>query len=287
MLIPLEVAGVRCVRMADALSIDNVDPINQNAGRLMEEFIESGFYKRLKILSHEKDLLNRNIYQHLKDHETKRHEIGNNLVAKFIPVKKFNYDYLGLNEYLYDRGLLQKLTKLSSSNFQKNPDLLELFKPYSQKPNYYIKPSFNKAGREFVRVEEPPEIELDLEEASIRKRANWLWLRAAEGEYEALKKQMERCQQLFLIGKIKHKFGSVARIQKPIVYNCRKITDEQAINKLIEYGKPDIGRLMHYMMKGFISKSELESFRQLTDIKLNFVILDMEEEARMMKSIYH
>lgn len=90
-----------------------------NAGEIMEEFIGSGSYKRLKELANKNDSINKNIYNHLIDHEAKRHEIGCHLVAKFIPKKIFKYDYAGLNEYLNDRGLLQNLTKLTSTDLKK------------------------------------------------------------------------------------------------------------------------------------------------------------------------
>ena len=40
------------------------------------------------------------------------------------------------------------------------------------------------------------------------------------------------------------------------------------------------------MVRRFISKSEIESFRKLTDIKLEFIILDLDEEAAMLNSFY-
>ncbi|MBO0961405.1 hypothetical protein J1P26_16995 [Neobacillus sp. MM2021_6] len=255
-----------------------------NAGERMEEFIESGSYKHLKIVSSEKEAINKNIYQHLIDSESKRHEIGNNLVAKFIPKKIYHYDYPGLNEYLYDRGLLQKLIKLSSSDLKKNQQMLDLFEPFADTPSYYTKPSFNKVGREFVKIEEHPDLQLTLEEASTRKRHNMICLRKAQKEYETLKREMGFCQKLIAEGKMNHKYGSITRVQKPFIYNPKEIMDKLAIKQLIEYGKPDVGRLMEYVYKGFISKSELESFRQLIDIQLTFVILDLDEEARILQN---
>ncbi|MFB6467787.1 hypothetical protein ACE38V_13435 [Cytobacillus sp. Hz8] len=45
-------------------------------------------------------------------------------------------------------------------------------------------------------------------------------------------------------------------------------------------------QLDFYMVRGFISKSEVDSFRELTDIKLEFVILDIAEEAAMLSNLY-
>jgi hypothetical protein len=255
---------------------------NSNAGQLMEEFIEKGIYKHMKTLSNESDFINKNIYHHLIQSEVKRHEIGNHLVAKFIPKKIFHYDYPGLNEYLFDRGLLQKLTKLSSTDINRKQEILDIFKPLSLNSNFYIKPTFNKAGREFVKGEEYLDLQLPLKEASKRKRANFMRLKTVKMEYETLKKKMGICQQLITEGKVNHKYGSVSRIQKPLIYQTSNVTDSFMIETLIKYGKPDMNKIMFYCSKGFFPKSEIESFRKLIDIKLSFVILDLDDEARMM-----
>lgn len=257
-----------------------------DAGKMMEEYIESGSYKRMKELSLERDVINQNIYDHLIEHEAKRHEIGCNLVAKFIARNVFQDDYAGLNEYLYDHGLLQRLVKLSSRHLQNQEDLLDLFAPYRLKPELYTKPSFNKAGRAMVNVEKPPELHLSLDDAAKKKRANMIALRTAKVEYENVKMRIAQSEELLNGQKVKHKYGSISPLQKPLSYDVSKITDSQVINKLIEYGKPDMARLESYMIRGFISKSKVESFRKLTDIKLELVILDINDEAALLNSFY-
>lgn len=255
-------------------------------GKMMEEYIESGSYKLMKELSLERDAINQNIYDHLIEHEAKRHEISCNLVAKFITRNVFQYDYAGLNEYLHDHGLLQRLVKLSSRHLKNQEDLLDLFAPYRLKPEFYTKPSFNKAGREMVNIEKPPELHLSLGDAAKKKRANMLALRTAKLEYENVKTRIAQSKELLNGQKVKHKYGSLSRVQKPLSYDVRKITEGQVIDKLIQYGKPDIARLESYMIRGFISKSKVESFRELTDIKLELVILDINEEAALMNIYY-
>ena len=171
-----------------------------DAGRLMEEFIESGSYKHMKELAFERDVIQKNIYDHLVNHESKRHEIGYNLVAKFIKRNVFQYDYMGLNEYLYDRGLLQRLIKISSRNLKNQQDLLTLFEPYRLEPKFYLKPSLNKAGRKMVKVEGPLELHLSLGETAKKKRENMTSLRKILMEYQHLKTQIAKSEHL-LVGK--------------------------------------------------------------------------------------
>lgn len=257
--------------------------IKKDAGKLMEEYIEFGYYHQLKALEKENDRLNHNIHQHLFHAEAKRHEIGNHLVAKFITKNIYDYDLIGLNEFLYDRGLLQNLIRLSSSNFKKNQELLDLFETHSLKPSYFLKPSLNKVGKELLKMEEPPVRQFSLEEASRRKRETITNLRTARNEYEKLKKQMEQCQWLIAEGKVTHKYGSITMVQKPLIYNTHNMMDKNKILKLIEYGKPEITGVINYASRGFLSKSDIESFRKLIDIKLNFVILDINDEKNIMK----
>jgi hypothetical protein len=249
----------------------------------MEEFIEKGSYKQWKNLTAEKDALKKNIYQNLIEHEAKRHEIGYNLVAKFIPKKVYQYDYHGLNEYLYDRGLLQKVARLTSSSLKKDRNLLELFEPYSLKSEFYIKPTFNSQGRDFVKIGESQELQLSLNEAAEKKRQNMDRLKIVRLEYDLLKKQMKKCQILQMEKKLSHKYGSVSLLQKPVIYDCENINNEQVLQHLIEWSTPDMVRLMHYVSRGFGSLNEIDSFRKLIDIQLNLVILDLDDEAKILK----
>jgi hypothetical protein len=258
----------------------------QNAAELMEEFIETGTYKHLKELIAEKDVLKKTIYQNLIEHEAKRHEIGFNLVAKFITKNVYQYNYQGLNEYLYDRGLLQKVAKLSSTDLKKDQDLIELFEPYSIISDYYVKTTFNREGREFVKIVESQVSPLALNEAAKKKRQNMDHLKAAQSEYDFLKKQMKKCQRLQLEKKLSHKYGSVSLLQKLVIYDCKKIFNDRALHHLIELSKPDMVRLMRYVSRGFGSLNEIDSFRKLIDIQLNLVILDLDDEAKILSNVY-
>lgn len=264
--------------------MDTLTQSNPAAAKLIEEYIECGFYQELKSLTQEKDCLNKLICDYLISYEWKRHEIGNHLVAKFIPKQIYDYDYPGLNEFLYDRGLLQKLTKLTSTNLNKDRALLEMFAPYSEPPAFFIKPTLNNVGKELVKINPLEDFALTftLEEASKRKRENLLRLKAAKHQYEMLKKALGTCQQLLAAGKINHKYGSVSRVQKPCVYQTDNVTDKLLVQQLIQYGKPDMNSVMEYAAKQYFSRSEIEPFRKLTDIKLSLVILDLDDEAKMM-----
>ncbi|KAA6446925.1 hypothetical protein [Bacillus swezeyi] len=258
-----------------------------NAGELIEQFIESGAYKQYKRLECEKKILNKKIHDHLIHHESRRHEIGYNLVAKFIPQKIFKYDYPALNEFLYDRGLLFKLTKLTSSNIKKYPDLLHLFEFYSLSPEFFIKPSFNKLGKELTRVEKSQSLQrLSFESAAKKRRHNMNHLKETEAEYAVLKQRMELCPRIIHEKKIPHKYGSVSLIQKPLVYDNRKLKSKDEIQTLIEFGIPNMDHLKLFVSRGFISENEIDSFRHLEDIKLNFVIMDIDEEAKMRAYLY-
>jgi hypothetical protein len=254
----------------------------QNAAELMEKYIETGAYKNLKELTAEKDTLKKSIYQNLIDHEAKRHEIGYNLVAKFIPKKVYQYNYHGLNEYLYDRGLLQKVARLTSANLKQDPSLLKFWEPYSLTSDFFIKPTLNKKGRDFVKIGESKELQLTLNEAAEKKRQNMDHLKVAQSEYDLLKNQMKKCQRLQQEKKLSHKYGSVSLLQKPVIYDCKNIRNDRALQYLIDLSIPDMDRLMHYISRGFGSLNEINSFRKLVDIQLNLVILDLDDEAKIL-----
>lgn len=256
-------------------------------GKLMEEYIESGSYKHMKELYSERDVIQQNIYDHLINHESRRHEIGCNLVAKFILRNVFQYDYVGLNELLYDHGLLHHLIKLSSNTLKNHQNLLDLLEPYQLKPEFYIKPALNKVGRNKIKVKEPLDLKLGLEDAAKKKKENMISLKIARKEYNNVKIQITNSWNFKEMKKVEHKYGSLSQIQKPIFYDVNQINDRYAIQALIDYGKPNMEKLDYYMMKGFISKSEVEKYRKLMDIKVEFVVLDLDEEASMLTNLNH
>ncbi|WP_353948240.1 hypothetical protein ABNN70_14815 [Sporolactobacillus sp. Y61] len=252
-----------------------------DAKQLMEAFVASGSYKRLKELEREGKALRDRVRYCLSSGESRRYEIGSHLVAKFIPKKIYQYDYTGLNEYLYNLGLLQRLTILTSRNLNKDQKLLDLFEPYHLTPEYYVKPSFNRAGQELIKSEPTPEVNLTLNDAAIRISQNRNHLKAVKAEYDKLKDELARSSQLAVEKKVTYKYGSLSLLRKPLRYRFTHRSNQRMIHALIEFGKPDFDGIEHYMIKGIIKKSEFETFRKLKDIRLDFVILDLDDEAKM------
>ncbi|WP_440274752.1 hypothetical protein [Ferdinandcohnia sp. SAFN-114] len=54
---------------------------------------------------------------------------------------------MGLNEYFHDIGLLIPVLKMDHKEIKKEELLLETLRAYRYEPSYYVKPSFNKKGR--------------------------------------------------------------------------------------------------------------------------------------------
>ncbi|GAY75631.1 hypothetical protein NBRC111894_1185 [Sporolactobacillus inulinus] len=252
-----------------------------DAEQLMEAFVESGSYKRLKELEKEGRTLRDRVRGCLSSGESRRYEIGSHLVAKFIPKKIYQYDYPGLNEYLYNLGLLQKLTILTSRNLNKDQKLLDLFEPYHLTPEYYVKPSFNRAGQELIKGERTPEVHVTLHDAAIRISQNRSQLKAVKAEYEKLKDELAQSNQLSVNKIVTYKYGSLSLRRKPLRYRIMHRTNQRIIHALIEFGKPSFDGIDHYLYKGIIKKSEFEAFRTLKDVRLDFVILDLDDEAKM------
>lgn len=254
-------------------------------GLLMEEYIGSGAYKILKQLTVEKNILHKYIQNLLIDYERKRIEIGHNLVAKFVPKKIYEYDYPGLNEYLYDHGLLQELTNLTTASLKANKNILKILEPYQLKTEFFLKTALNKHGRELTKAENPLIMPVSLENAAMRKRENLFRLRTAQSKYNDLKQLIEKTEEFERQSKITYKYGTITRIQKPTHYNVKKMMDPTAIQTLIELGKPNISQFNGFFLRGIISPSEVESFRTLKDIQLVFIILDLKEEAAILSRL--
>ncbi|EFV74533.1 hypothetical protein HMPREF1013_05175 [Bacillus sp. 2_A_57_CT2] len=87
----------------------------------MEKFIEDGHYPELKKTEGTLKTLTNSIKTALESSESKRHVFEKwNLVGRFTAKKIYNVDYIGLNEYLYDVGLLLQVAEIDNNAIKTN-----------------------------------------------------------------------------------------------------------------------------------------------------------------------
>lgn len=257
------------------------------AADLMEKFIEEGLYGQMKAAEDRKKELKSWLRMKLEHSDQKRHEFKEyDRVAKFVAKNVYEWDYEGLNDCLDSYGLLPLVANLDTSQIKNEPDALERVKPFALPTTFYLKPTLNKLGKELVGREkaelthsEGESIERVLAELVQTERR----LEHIQMAYEQEKAKMLRCPQLNKNRKLSHKYGSISLVANATKYDMQKLYLAEGADFLIRYTKPDGVKLNYFIERGLFPKEELEKFRTIVDIKLDFVVMSLSDEQRLIR----
>ncbi len=257
------------------------------AADIMESIIDNGMYPSYSRAKKEDEGIKKAMENRLKHSEVRRHELKNtNLVAKFVPKKISKVDHQGLNEFLDDMGLLQFIATFDSAKIKKDTLLQQQLIAYQLEPTYFVKPNFNKAGNEknaFSYVEDDSMSLEDLAQTLVQIKSR---LDSYKSNYEKAKKQMILCPELLKKKKVSHKYGSVSLLENNPVYDIQAIYEELGSEFLIQYGKADSSLLAKYIEKGYFPKSAIEKFKTVIDIRLDFVVMDLDTERKNFEILH-
>ncbi|MFE7064528.1 hypothetical protein ACFVAD_20545 [Sutcliffiella sp. NPDC057660] len=260
----------------------------ETAASLMEQFIEEGTYPTLKKLQQQLEDLKKEVRYRLKDSEVRRHEYQKyNVVAKFVPKSKSSTDNQGLIEnlfcYLQDR-IVCNVLRLDIPLIKKEiPEELIALEPFKKPPTYYVKPSFNKVGKELISQSEQSYTLSELSLNQLVKRFIPLQeqCKNLEATYESFKKKMSMCAALTDKGKLTHKYGSVSLVANRPVYDMEKVLDAFGDEFLVKYATPDNAQLQSLIDNKILPKSEVERFQTVVDYRLDFIMMPLDVERRI------
>lgn len=279
--------------------MDNKKPkkIKQSvAAEMMEKFIEDGTYPELKQTKEKIKKLTSSMRERLESSETKRHEFSKfNLVGRFTAKKIYETDYIGLNEYLYDLGLLLHVVEIDNKKLQSNVLYFDMIQDFKLEDTYYIKPNFNKIGRELNKLPDTFEITDQWKLTDIARDLAILKprVKVLTNEYEMLMRKMLKLpefEKLKTIPKqsrkpVQHKYGSLSLQMNPVKYDISAIYDYIGEWILIEYGKPNTKLLERFILNGTISKKEIDQFRTIVDVELDFSVMSLEDEQKILNML--
>ena len=82
--------------------------------------------------------------------------------------------------------------------------------------------------------------------------------------------------------KIMHEYGSVSLKEKKTGYDLESILEWLGEEFLIECAKPNHEKLEEYIVRGIIQQSDIQTFRRVVDIRLDFMIQTVDSENRML-----
>ncbi|QAS54833.1 hypothetical protein [Halobacillus litoralis] len=258
--------------------------MKKNAAKIMEELMESGLYPEKSNMENKEDLIKKGIHKQLKNSEEKRHEFGSQgIVAKFVPKKITDVDYQGLKEYLYDIGLLIPLMKIDDRLLKKDLFNKEIFNEFKTGEDFYVRPNFNKLGKELNKPSLFDVSKWELEEMIDEFRRASTKTKEIKETYKNHMMMMAKCPVLEKDNKIKHKYGSVSRISSGCTYDLEGIHDEIGAELLIKYGKVNTNKLQEFIYKGTLSQKDVDQFRTIVDVRLDFMVMSLDTERRMIE----
>lgn len=273
--------------------MNNKEKKNISAAKLMESFIENGQYPLLKKTEKDIKKLTAKVKEKLAKSESKRHEFTNyNLVGRFTAKKIYEVDLLGLNEYLYNLGLLTHVVDIDEKKMKENVLYHDLIQEFKLPDTYYVKPSFNKLGKEALNgkdLQNNRNVE-DLNDIMSELKNLKPQLNSLNYQYDGLKKELlnsNEIKELMTLSKekrrsIAHKFGSISLVSNTPKYDIPYIYDCFGEGLLIDYGKPNSALLDTFITNGTITQKEIDQFRVVKDIRLDFSIMTLEDESKML-----
>jgi hypothetical protein len=264
------------------------------AASLMEKFIEDGYYPELKQSEGKLKKITTSIKGHLEQSELKRHEFKEqNLVGRFTAKKVYETDYIALNEYLYDIGLLLQVAEIDNKAIQNNELYFDMIQDFKLEDSFYVKPNFNKLGKELNKVPDSFVISDEWQLTDMAKQMALLKPRVKElkNEYERLKWKLSKLPEIEhmkslpkeLRVPIPHKFGSLSLLANQSRYDISAIYDYIGEWMLIEYGKPNSELLERFLLNGTITKKDIDQFKTVVDIRLDFSIMTLEDERKILE----
>ncbi|MCM3443555.1 MULTISPECIES: hypothetical protein [Metabacillus] len=257
-----------------------------NAAEIMENLIQEGTYGLLKETESKLKAIKNSMYMHLRESEAKRHEFEKfNVVAKFVPKKIFDVDYKGIVQYLFyylTPELVCKAIKIDVKSLKENQELREELENYKRNPSYYVKPSFNKVGKELVRSSD-----FDYEGYKLNYLAETFKnlnpsLKQYEELYDRAKIEMLECSELQERKKLSHSYGSVSLIANQPEYKIFKLFEDYGEDFLIKNCLPDSSKVQWYIDSGLLAKSDIDAFKTINDIRLDFIVMPLDVEREIM-----
>lgn len=266
------------------------------AASLMETFIEEGYYPELKQSKDKLKKLTSSIQEQLKSSEVKRHEFTKHgLVGRFIAKKVYETDYLALNEYLYDVGLLLQVAEIDNKAIKSNFLYHDMIQEFKLEDTFYVKPNFNKVGKELNKLPDSFVISDDCVIDDLASQIALLKPRVKElkNEFDRLKWKLINLPEFALMmdlpkekrEPIPHKYGSISLVANQPRYNIPVIYDYIGEWLLIEYGKPNSELLERFILNGTISKKEIDQFKTVKNIDLEFSVMTLEDEEKFLNML--
>ncbi|MFT0141336.1 hypothetical protein ACEK07_64475 [Alcanivoracaceae bacterium MT1] len=261
-------------------------PVLIGAAQLMEDVFKSGLYRELKTATNKLETIKETIRHQIESGDTRRYELPNNVIAKFVPFPIYNTDEVGLKEYLYDLGILPHTTTLTKKSFKEEPNLLDELIPYQYPTEYFAQFYLNKLGKLHIDKEDYS-YSNDLHELSLHFLEQSTILDNRKRLYENIMLKIKNCPFLLQSKVLKSSYGTCKLREKETRYDTHSICLEYGVDFLMNYGQVSFQSVENFSTMGYFNLSEIRQFRKLIDIQLRFVVMDKEKDIKQSEYFQH
>ncbi|MFB1100531.1 hypothetical protein [Terribacillus sp. JSM ZJ617] len=255
------------------------------AADMMQELVESGMYIQLKTKKRHLEQIKNVVKEELINSEVKRHEfIKQGMVAKFVPKQVSKIDTVALNTYLNDLGYLKGVVELDHALLKDNLFMAEQLMDYKVPGDCTVVPYFNKIGKQLLKSP------ITISQGTIKEHLLSFNMinreyKQLEDKYGSVKQEMQSCSLLREHRKLSYKYGSVIIKDNKPKYENEEIFKDFGPDVLINYGIPKTEKLNDLMLKGSIKKSDLDQFKYVENVRVDFMIMSLEDEEKVRKEL--
>lgn len=254
------------------------------AAREFIHLIESGNYQEMKRLESFLKQAKTQMREMLSDSEGKRHEFRDlNMVAKFVPKKVFETDHSSIIEELlcYVRhDVVFPLISLDARQIKE--EQYDQLKDYLLPQTYYVRPTLNKIGKQKVGKfdflfggQSEEELITEIGTCSLKHKE-------LEDLYSDFKLKIQSCPVFKVKKKVTTPYGSISLCPNKDSWDLAQIYEGYGEDFLMNYGKVDMAKLEELVLEGAVPNSILSDHRKVTDIRVDFIVMQLDVEDRIM-----
>jgi len=254
------------------------DELNSYTAGLFQHYVVNGDLDKRKL--HEENIAAIKEFwkEKLVKEEEKRHEFKEHgLVMKWVVKPTYMTDTTGLNDYLNDLGLLPLVANIKPEDEDIEEEIKDMLLPET----YYIRPTLNKNGKEYITSEGILLGSQSVEELIPFYLKTKSELDKLNEDYSNMVSKMGSCKVLNSKKKVQTTYGSIAKVANKRTYDVAKIYNEFGDHWMIENSKPNSVKLQELIENGQLSQKDINQFRQVIDKRLEFHVLTLESEQKI------
>lgn len=251
----------------------------------LERFIELGYYEQLKTLVKHTDKLKKLVREEVEEQDIKRYvweEHG--VVGKFRNIKRYKYDHKRLNEHLLNLGILPFAATIKKELLlDAEIDVLNLIRGDKDltinKVRFFPKRVFQVAAPNTTIKPSLILNQLCISDCVYLWREYKRLIDNSKNQWSSILTTISICDYEEEYHEIQSNYGKVT-IQKEHKYSSLDVLKLLGEEVLLRCSQINSEKLEEFAVRGFISKVEINKYRQILNIERQFLLMELSSEEK-------